>query len=391
MSPSPTHTRPPAPRDLSWAGGPFESVRDSVHRVVRGPAIPRAQALPDSSPGKNCIYRTTKAVKLGESAVGARAVHPPRCSRLADSWSGPRSSVTGRTPDAQNWESESIKAHAQSRQASAAGSGRKVPVTEGLLGAARSFREAVGVDGLLGDSCGKPDAIRRIKSGGKPNAICRIKSGGKPDAIRRIKSGGKPDAIRRIKSGGKPDAIRRIKRGASLMSIRRIKMVAEPNAHPVRIKSGGKPDAIRRIKSGGKPDAIRRIKSGGKPDAIRRIKSGGKPDAIRRIKSGGKPDAIRRIKSGGKPNAIRRIKSGGKPDPSVASSGGKPDAIRHIKETFDLETVVMVGDGATDLEARLEGAADVFIGYGGAAVRANVAAKADWYVFDFHRVVDALK
>lgn len=46
----------------------------------------------------------------------------------------------------------------------------------------------------------------------------------------------------------------------------------------------------------------------------------------------------------------------------VHRSGGKPAAIRHIKETRNISSVVMVGDGATDMEARLEGAAELFIG-----------------------------
>ncbi|GAX84303.1 hypothetical protein CEUSTIGMA_g11725.t1 [Chlamydomonas eustigma] len=71
-------------------------------------------------------------------------------------------------------------------------------------------------------------------------------------------------------------------------------------------------------------------------------------------------------------------------------SGGKPAAIRHIKETFFLEPVVMVGDGATDLEARLEGAADLFIGYGGVVERRNVAEKADWYIYNIQQMIDIL-
>lgn len=42
----------------------------------------------------------------------------------------------------------------------------------------------------------------------------------------------------------------------------------------------------------------------------------------------------------------------------TCASGGKPRAIRHIKEKFGLSPVVMVGDGATDLEARIEGAGE---------------------------------
>lgn len=71
-------------------------------------------------------------------------------------------------------------------------------------------------------------------------------------------------------------------------------------------------------------------------------------------------------------------------------SGGKPAAIRHIKATYGYERVVMVGDGATDLEARLDGAASLFIGYGGVVVRPNVAAKADWYIMDIQQMIGAL-
>lgn len=43
-------------------------------------------------------------------------------------------------------------------------------------------------------------------------------------------------------------------------------------------------------------------------------------------------------------------------------SGGKAEAVRHIKSTRGLRRVVMVGDGATDLEARQPGGAEIFIG-----------------------------
>ena len=53
--------------------------------------------------------------------------------------------------------------------------------------------------------------------------------------------------------------------------------------------------------------------------------------------------------------------------------------------------LVMVGDGATDAEARRPGAADVFIGYGGAVRRPAVAAAADWYVLSIQPLLDALE
>ena len=97
-----------------------------------------------------------------------------------------------------------------------------------------------------------------------------------------------------------------------------------------------------------------------------------------------------------------------------------------MQEAFSLESVIMVGDGATDLEARLEGAAELFIGYvpgcitllcsepymrvhdrkciplrmvsvfhshryGGVVERKNIAEKADWYIYDIKQFINALK
>ena len=50
----------------------------------------------------------------------------------------------------------------------------------------------------------------------------------------------------------------------------------------------------------------------------------------------------------------------------------------------------MVGDGATDLEARQPGGADVFVGYGGVVQRPAVAAAADWYIISIQELMDAL-
>ncbi|CEM02419.1 unnamed protein product [Vitrella brassicaformis CCMP3155] len=51
--------------------------------------------------------------------------------------------------------------------------------------------------------------------------------------------------------------------------------------------------------------------------------------------------------------------------------------------------VVMVGDGATDLQARPP--ASVFIGYGGVSVRKAVKEGADWFVTDFTELIDVLR
>lgn len=68
-------------------------------------------------------------------------------------------------------------------------------------------------------------------------------------------------------------------------------------------------------------------------------------------------------------------------------SGGKPTALKAIKEANGYGTVVMIGDGATDLEARQPGAADAFIGYGGVQKREKVMAGADWFVDSFEPLI----
>ena len=72
----------------------------------------------------------------------------------------------------------------------------------------------------------------------------------------------------------------------------------------------------------------------------------------------------------------------------TSRSGGKGTAIRHLKERFGYTPLIMVGDGATDLEARPP--ADGFIGYGGIVVRDKVKAGADWFVTDFAELIAAL-
>ena len=51
----------------------------------------------------------------------------------------------------------------------------------------------------------------------------------------------------------------------------------------------------------------------------------------------------------------------------------------------------MMGDGATDLEARQPGGAERFIGYGGVEFRENIAQQADWYLYSFEPLVQVLK
>eukprot|EP00271_Cylindrocystis_brebissonii_P005280 TRINITY_DN1724_c1_g1_i1.p1 TRINITY_DN1724_c1_g1~~TRINITY_DN1724_c1_g1_i1.p1 ORF type:complete len:327 (-),score=54.15 TRINITY_DN1724_c1_g1_i1:652-1632(-) len=78
------------------------------------------------------------------------------------------------------------------------------------------------------------------------------------------------------------------------------------------------------------------------------------------------------------------------PEEPTSRSGGKAVVIQMIKKEHGYSNLVMVGDGATDLEARSPGGADLFIGYGGIQVRPKVAASADWFVFDFKEMTSAL-
>jgi len=71
---------------------------------------------------------------------------------------------------------------------------------------------------------------------------------------------------------------------------------------------------------------------------------------------------------------------------------GKPEAIARIRDRNPYNTVVMIGDGVTDLEAvQIAGGADLFIGYGGVVVRETVKAEADWFVTDYAVLEAALK
>uniref|UniRef100_K3Z978 phosphoserine phosphatase n=1 Tax=Setaria italica TaxID=4555 RepID=K3Z978_SETIT len=54
------------------------------------------------------------------------------------------------------------------------------------------------------------------------------------------------------------------------------------------------------------------------------------------------------------------------PTKPTSRSGGKAVAVQHIRQKCRYKSLVMIGDGATDLEARQPGGADLFICYGGA-------------------------
>jgi len=76
----------------------------------------------------------------------------------------------------------------------------------------------------------------------------------------------------------------------------------------------------------------------------------------------------------------------------TSRAGGKAKVVADLKAAHGYKTVVMIGDGATDMEARdIPGGADSFIGFGGIAVREKVQKGADWFVLDFADLIAELK
>lgn len=71
----------------------------------------------------------------------------------------------------------------------------------------------------------------------------------------------------------------------------------------------------------------------------------------------------------------------------TSHDGGKPEALKRLKKQ-GYKTMIMVGDGATDLQARPP--AKAFIGFGGVQVREKVQKGADWFVMSFKEVLDVL-
>ena len=68
----------------------------------------------------------------------------------------------------------------------------------------------------------------------------------------------------------------------------------------------------------------------------------------------------------------------------TSRDGGKKTVVQGLIETNGYNGVVMIGDGATDMQARPP--ASAFIGYGGIVVRDKVKNGADWFITDFQVV-----
>lgn len=73
----------------------------------------------------------------------------------------------------------------------------------------------------------------------------------------------------------------------------------------------------------------------------------------------------------------------------TSRSGGKPKVVAALMKEHGFKSLVMIGDGATDMEARPPAAA--FIGFGGVVVRPTVKAGADWFIVDFADLIEPLK
>lgn len=76
----------------------------------------------------------------------------------------------------------------------------------------------------------------------------------------------------------------------------------------------------------------------------------------------------------------------------TSRSGGKGEAISQIKNFHSSQlmannrlTIVMIGDGATDLESSPP--ADYFIGYGGNVVRESVRERSNFFITDFAQIM----
>ncbi|GAX18621.1 phosphoserine phosphatase [Fistulifera solaris] len=69
------------------------------------------------------------------------------------------------------------------------------------------------------------------------------------------------------------------------------------------------------------------------------------------------------------------------PNEPTSRDMGKPKALQRIQEAGGYKTMIMIGDGATDAQAKPPAAS--FIGFGGVARREKVVQLSDWFVTDF--------
>merc|ERR1739842_182443 len=72
----------------------------------------------------------------------------------------------------------------------------------------------------------------------------------------------------------------------------------------------------------------------------------------------------------------------------TSRSGGKPAVLKMMKKQNKYKTMIMFGDGATDMDARTDGPAAAFIGYGGVTARPKIKEGADWFIYSFQEILD---
>jgi len=72
----------------------------------------------------------------------------------------------------------------------------------------------------------------------------------------------------------------------------------------------------------------------------------------------------------------------------TSQQDGKARVISYLKQHFGYRRVIMVGDGATDLEAFPP--ADTFIGFGGNQIRPKIKQAAPWFVLSFYDLIEEL-
>ena len=72
----------------------------------------------------------------------------------------------------------------------------------------------------------------------------------------------------------------------------------------------------------------------------------------------------------------------------TSKDGGKAKVIQDLIDKYDYKCVIMIGDGATDMQARPP--AKAFIGYGGIIERKKVKNGADWFIKDFNEILSIL-
>ena len=71
----------------------------------------------------------------------------------------------------------------------------------------------------------------------------------------------------------------------------------------------------------------------------------------------------------------------------TSDSGGKGRVIEYLKNKYGYQRLIMIGDGATDMETDADG----FIGFGGHVVREKVRDGAPWFITSFYQLIEELR